>query len=203
MRCIDFRELISAELDGELEPREAAALEAHLAQCATCRQVREDFSVNRLLLHAMAPVEAPADSWSRVLQVVRAPEDETDSAHGEGRVVPLVHRESPRDGSAPAHGRHRWVAALKVAACLGVAFVGFLYWLGSTEVESSDLAPQAPRVSSTVPARSLMRGHVWLQVDNPMADRSAWHYYMAAEGDDERRTRPGHSEYQSAEGEVR
>ena len=202
MHCIDFQELISAELDGELEPREAVALAAHLTQCAACRQVREDFSVNRLLLHAMAPVEAPADSWSKVLQVVRGPGGDAASTPSDRTVVPLVHGQSPTIGPAAYRG-HRWLTALKVAACLGVAFVGFLYWLGSSDLESTGPHPQAPRVSSTVPVRSLMRGHVWLQVDNPMADRSAWQYYMAADGDDDRHARPGHTEYQSAEGEVR
>ena len=201
MRCIDFQELISAELDGELDPREAAALEAHLTNCTACSQVREEYRVNQLLLHAMTPLEAPAESWSRILQAVEAARDEDTTE--DCTIVPLVPRAPAKVHALPVPRRRRWMTALKVAACVGIAFVGFLYWLGYTDPDTVDMPSQAPRVSSTVPVRSLVRGHAWLQVDNPMADRAAWHYYMAVDSDDERHAHPGRHEYQSAEGEVR
>jgi predicted anti-sigma-YlaC factor YlaD len=40
--CERFREALSARLDGEDEPGGAAALDAHLAQCAGCRQWADD-----------------------------------------------------------------------------------------------------------------------------------------------------------------
>ena len=50
-------ELLSASVDRELQPAEAAALEAHLEGCAECRGLRVDF---RRLDEAMASEPAPA-----------------------------------------------------------------------------------------------------------------------------------------------
>ena len=36
MKCEKYRELVSARLDGELEPDELKALDAHLEQCPEC-----------------------------------------------------------------------------------------------------------------------------------------------------------------------
>ena len=45
MKCEQYRELISARLDGELEPDELKALDAHQQQCSECaafaRQVKQ------------------------------------------------------------------------------------------------------------------------------------------------------------------
>ncbi|MBS2035362.1 zf-HC2 domain-containing protein [bacterium] len=45
MSCAAYRELISAELDDELNPEEKASLKSHLAQCAACRSLRERLSL--------------------------------------------------------------------------------------------------------------------------------------------------------------
>lgn len=49
--------------DGELAPAEAARVDAHLADCAICREAwaRHEFAAG--LLRQMAAVEAPADVW--------------------------------------------------------------------------------------------------------------------------------------------
>src|SRR5215208_5204525 len=46
MDC-DFTEEVSLLVDGELAPREAARLSAHVEGCAACRQAREAFLLFR------------------------------------------------------------------------------------------------------------------------------------------------------------
>ncbi|HZN60614.1 MAG TPA: zf-HC2 domain-containing protein [Planctomycetota bacterium] len=41
--CGECVELLKARLDGELPPERAAMVDEHLASCAACREVREDF----------------------------------------------------------------------------------------------------------------------------------------------------------------
>ncbi len=51
---------LTAYVDGALEPAERAAVEAHLAQCSTCRAERERLAVAIALLARLPP--APASS---------------------------------------------------------------------------------------------------------------------------------------------
>ncbi|HEY8474808.1 MAG TPA: zf-HC2 domain-containing protein [Natronosporangium sp.] len=81
--CDDFREALSARLDGEdEEPVGAAALDAHLADCRACRRWWDDaVAVNRLVRTgpAVAGVDvteavlaaAPGRRWARLAVALR------------------------------------------------------------------------------------------------------------------------------------
>lgn len=60
-------ELLSASIDGEIRPAEAAALEAHLEGCAECRGLREDFRKLGGTISEETHPAAPADLRERIL----------------------------------------------------------------------------------------------------------------------------------------
>ncbi|HZN04309.1 MAG TPA: zf-HC2 domain-containing protein, partial [Candidatus Polarisedimenticolia bacterium] len=60
-------ELMSASIDGELKPAEAAALEAHLEGCAECRTLLADFRRLDGPISEEVPPAVPADLRGRIL----------------------------------------------------------------------------------------------------------------------------------------
>src|SRR5215217_691121 len=56
---------VSALVDGELDAGERAAAEAHLAQCATCRDERDATTAMARALQSLPPVEPPAVALAR------------------------------------------------------------------------------------------------------------------------------------------
>lgn len=54
-------------LDGPLEPREAAWLDGHLAECAECRAIADAYAANRLELRGLRDFKPlpPRDLWAR------------------------------------------------------------------------------------------------------------------------------------------
>jgi hypothetical protein len=69
--CRDFRGQFSAHLDGALTPGEAAALEAHLAQCPACREALEGLRATVARIRAVEPVEPPPWLEARILARIR------------------------------------------------------------------------------------------------------------------------------------
>lgn len=66
MGCLEFRNAISARLDGEVSPAEAAAVDAHLETCADCAEFADRAArVNRLL--RTRPAEPGPDLIDTVL----------------------------------------------------------------------------------------------------------------------------------------
>jgi len=72
MACLEFRNAISARLDGEEQPGEAAAVDAHLATCADCAEYADRAArVTRLTRTRTA--EAGPDLVAAVLAAAPAP----------------------------------------------------------------------------------------------------------------------------------
>jgi len=73
--CSNYRELISSRIDGELDPADETAVDAHLLTCAACQAYQDDaFSFRRSLrMRAVEPDEAPATA---------APVERSSSLHG-------------------------------------------------------------------------------------------------------------------------
>ena len=67
--CADYRELLSALLDGQLGEEERLKLRAHIASCADCAALYEAFSA---VSGAMELEEPPADLHEKVMGAVRA-----------------------------------------------------------------------------------------------------------------------------------
>lgn len=70
MNCSEAMELISSRLDGALSPAEEDALQAHLAQCASCRSVQAELSQLNSDLAALS-CEPPQALHARVMREVR------------------------------------------------------------------------------------------------------------------------------------
>lgn len=170
MSCADYLEWISADLDGELSPSESAQLNRHLSGCAKCRQIHEDYKVNRILVAAMEPKRAPADAWARLCERIEG----QAAVRPHGRVASMASTPSLRR----SWRRNPWVRAFRAVAAVVVVFLGTLTWLGWTD---PDAPPAAPPQSMHVRPKTLIRGHAYLQSANPVADRSAWHYLASEE----------------------
>ena len=59
-------QLLSAYLDGELLPAEAAAVQDHLLECAPCRAAYEGLRITKGLLGQLPVAEPPAEFWVAV-----------------------------------------------------------------------------------------------------------------------------------------
>jgi len=59
-------QLLSAYLDGELLPAEAAAVQDHLLECAPCRAAYEGLRITKGLLGELPVAEPPAEFWEAV-----------------------------------------------------------------------------------------------------------------------------------------
>lgn len=73
MNCKKARMWISADLDGELSPREKALLEAHLAGCATCRRMREKWGQFGIRMRTAPAPAAPSSeaAWEDIRRTIR------------------------------------------------------------------------------------------------------------------------------------
>lgn len=58
--CRAIRPLLSARLDGELPPREAAQVDAHLRGCGDCRREQQGLGAVRSLVRSMPVRRLPA-----------------------------------------------------------------------------------------------------------------------------------------------
>ena len=94
-----IEQLLSAHLDGELAPAEAAAVQEHLLDCATCREAYENLRAAKEALGRLAVAEPPAEFWRHI----REP-------HGGRRPVGF----SPR--RVPGGRRLAWALAAVVLA---------------------------------------------------------------------------------------
>ncbi|HEX2852145.1 MAG TPA: zf-HC2 domain-containing protein [Opitutaceae bacterium] len=105
MNCRAVQRLLSAERDGALASHERADLDAHLAQCAGCRQAR-------------AAVAGAVESWKQSSAAIAVPDAE--------RAWQDIRREirtSQPEKSGSAWGLPRWALPLGAAAALALAAV--------------------------------------------------------------------------------
>lgn len=70
--CVAFRGLLSAHLDGALEPADRLRLEAHLEGCSACRRDLEDLRATVEGIRSLEPVEPPPWLEERILERIRS-----------------------------------------------------------------------------------------------------------------------------------
>jgi len=66
MRCDQIEARISLHIDGLLDTREEAALDAHLVDCPACRVVLADLQQLAATARALGPIEPPDTVWPRL-----------------------------------------------------------------------------------------------------------------------------------------
>ena len=146
MNCERCLEQLSARLDGELPAGEAAELEAHLAQCSSCRARAQQLEQLHGDFPALEELEAPAGFAQGVMDRVR-------TERPAGRLIPLFRR--------PQFKALAGLAAC-AALCIGLYGAGQLGNtapdLGEIGTDSSiglySLAPEAAGENSgTAPAQ--------------------------------------------------
>ncbi len=110
MRCAEAERRLSDDLDGTLEPRIRARLEAHLGSCPSCRACRDGLA--RLQAAAGRPAERSPEYWAGFERRI----EERLDALGSGQAG---------EARPPFPGRRRW--AFSAAAVLLLAAAGV--WL--------------------------------------------------------------------------
>jgi len=111
MRCAEAERRLSDDLDGTLERRTKARLEAHLGSCPSCRSYRD--GLVRLQAAAGRPAERSPEYWAGFESRI----EEKLDALGSG---------SEGEARRPFPARHRWAfsaAAVLVLAAAGVWIV--------------------------------------------------------------------------------
>lgn len=68
----ELRLLVQADCDGELTPRDAAAVAAHLQDCAECRTLQQDLALTKAAMRDEAPRYRAPDDFRRRMEAVIA-----------------------------------------------------------------------------------------------------------------------------------
>lgn len=79
MRCDQVEARISLHIDGLLDTREETALEAHLADCPSCRAVLADLEQLTATARALGPIEPPDTVWPRLALRLEASDARQDT----------------------------------------------------------------------------------------------------------------------------
>lgn len=72
MNCDQYREWMSAEIDGMLDEKQARLLQQHLADCPACRQAKADLEKTVALIRALPEMAAPQNLPDAVRQRIAA-----------------------------------------------------------------------------------------------------------------------------------
>lgn len=101
------REILSALIDGELEPEERRFVHEHLQECADCREIADEFTHVHGLIGKLPKLVAPVSFLSDVLEKPK--------------------RSPPRQAAAFAlAGRRRWVALGLAVTALAITLAGLV-----------------------------------------------------------------------------
>lgn len=130
LACDEARELLSAQLDGEVDEAEARALDEHLAGCQRCESERRRLEAVRSAFRAL-PVAAPPDDLGReVLDRIQREGGRLTGGRFAGRPA------SPRRRAA-------WVAMIATALAT-VAVATTLWWHGGDGAWPGASAVESP-----------------------------------------------------------
>ena len=140
---------LSDHLDGDLPPEESRVLEAHLAECASCRQALAELHDIVAQARALEPVEPERDLWPGIAGAVGAP-----LAGGEPRDAIPFPRERAARGRTGLFVTAPQLAA--AAAALVILSTAATWWVGTgVPARGTGLPLAAPETPATAVAEGL------------------------------------------------
>ena len=129
-------------VDGTGDASERAALEQHLAMCASCRQLVDDLREIKLAVASIDLREPPVRVWSRIERAIKLEREHSATADPARSARP---REGHTVREATARpGVYRWAPWLAAAAALVVATMIGLRFVPGRDREPATIA-EAPR----------------------------------------------------------
>ena len=163
MNCETYRQSVQALIEGDLDPEQQRALEAHAATCAACRTLTADLEAIRDAAGALERRTPSKDVWARI-QLQLTAEPAFQKAAAERRA---------REAEAAARVTHWNWPVLAMAASLLIALVA-----GSLYVVNLSRTPPPPRRRG--PRQRHVRRLVQ-SIENEL-DQAAAHYEKAIAG---------------------
>jgi anti-sigma-K factor RskA len=164
MNCETYRQSVQALIEGDLDPEQQRALEAHAATCAACRTLTADLEAIRDAGHALERRTPSKDVWARIqLQLTADPAFQKATAERRAREAEASARSA----------RWNW-PVLAMAASLLIALVA-----GSLYVVNLSRTP-AP-TANTAASGNATSGELVQSIENEL-DQAAAHYEKAIAG---------------------
>jgi hypothetical protein len=165
MNCETYRQSVQALIEGDLDPEQQRALEAHAAGCAACRTLTADLEAIRDASGALERRTPSKDVWARI-QLQLTAEPAFQKAAAERRA---------REAEAAAHVKHWNWPVLAMAASLLLALV-----TGSLYVVSLSRGTATPATTAKAPGNATS-GDLVQSIENEL-DQAAAHYEKAIAG---------------------
>ncbi|HEX7473147.1 MAG TPA: zf-HC2 domain-containing protein, partial [Candidatus Limnocylindrales bacterium] len=134
---------IAERMDEPLEPAESAWLDAHLADCSSCREIDVAYRNDREGLRAMRVVPPPRDLWARTSAAL----DAEQARSGGGRRTRSARRQT--GSSVLGFPRNRWAPLGALGSIAAVMVVGFL--LGNMLILAPTRSPSIAQAPSATP----------------------------------------------------
>jgi hypothetical protein len=166
MNCETYRQSVQALIEGDLDPEQQRALEAHAATCAACRTLTADLEAIRDAGGALERRTPSKDVWARIaLQLTAEPTFQQATAARRAREAE----------AAAARTRHWNWPVLAMAASLLIALVaGSLYVVNLSR-------PAAPATNAAAAPGNATSGELVQSIENEL-DQAAAHYEKAIAG---------------------
>lgn len=164
MNCETYRQSVQALIEGDLDPEQQRALEAHAATCAACRTLTADLEAIRDAGHALERRMPSKDVWARIqLQLTADPAFQKATAERRAR-----------EAEAAARGtRWNWPVLAMAASLLLALVTGSLYVVNLSRTP----APAA----NTAASGNATSGELVQSIENEL-DQAAAHYEKAIAG---------------------
>ncbi|OGV47274.1 MAG: hypothetical protein A2X46_18200 [Lentisphaerae bacterium GWF2_57_35] len=162
MNCKKAEQALSMAMDGELPEKQKQQLQAHLSDCAPCRQMEQELNACRVMLRGQIaqPEQTPEAAWADVRRAIRL--------------------QSPAKESVAAPMVFNWrIQAASVIVMLAVIGVGVLL-LSRAGKQGADTASVVPQ-ESTVSLGTQHTTDVEM-VETSLADATPMVYEDAASG---------------------
>jgi Putative zinc-finger len=174
MTCDQFHELVSDALDGDIDPAQRAALDAHAATCGACRALMTDLRAIHQTASTLERHAPPSRVWTRLEQQLAAePRFREAAARRAAGITNIASARRPQGWS--------WRSPiLALAASLLLMIGGSLYLLHRWTQEPVSTPTIAQTPNSTTPGNG-PGGALVESIDSELQQAAA-HYEKAIAG---------------------